>query len=198
MSTAPSPSERALGRFGLRPETTMSSSLVSMPIVGFDLCRIPAGPHVADLLLAALQLDPARWRPCRRSTRRGAPRAMAPGRSGDRAGVTAGDRTACHCRYRVRLEPARDLVRSLGENLIGPLDALVRFVRDDVRLRPAAAAQLLAVKAFRAAGFSPRGVAYGAWNLISGGGAERGGRRTARRGVADVLRRSWRSVFPGL
>ena len=35
----------------------MTYSLVSMPVVGFDLCRRPGGVAVADLLLAALELD---------------------------------------------------------------------------------------------------------------------------------------------
>ncbi|MCW2526872.1 MAG: hypothetical protein JWM76_1732, partial [Pseudonocardiales bacterium] len=36
----------------------MSVSLVSAPILGFDLVRHPAGQELADILLSALSLGP--------------------------------------------------------------------------------------------------------------------------------------------
>ena len=111
----------------------MTYSLVSMPVLGFDLCRLPRGPEVAAILLAALGLDggtlaavaaqhpgPAhelRWEQVRRS---GGPR---PAVVSELRAVQAAAPS---------LTQARTLVEALERSLIGDLDALVRLVRDDI------------------------------------------------------------------
>jgi hypothetical protein len=255
----------------------MIYSLVNMPVLGFDLCRSDGGTTVADLLLAALQLDDDGVRRLAAAPR-------------EATGATPSAMTSVSAALRdLRAEQrdattsavaSDDTVRRLERGMLGDFDTLVRFVRDDVlswtwrevgsvrwqlpdavaavallraaladayakrtstaavtavltaagpvgptdldlgpcapavrelltgvaamtptqtaglragvagrgprtrwaaavhdaswavylteRLRPAAAAQLLAVRAFAQAGFTPRDGAYGVWNEISG------------------------------
>ena len=102
-------------------------SLVNMPVLGFDLCRLAGGSEVAGILLRVLALDehalvelaatprpPAR-RPAPVPALAGALRGLR-----DDAGVPAGSLAS------------PDAVRTLERSMIGDFDALVRLVRDDL------------------------------------------------------------------
>lgn len=252
----------------------MTYSLVNMPVLGFDLCRLAGGTELAEILLRTLRLEASHLSDLAAVPRAPRPRpTAAPALAGALAELREWQRDPHSPDASVRA------VRTLERSLLGDFDALVRLVRDDIlswtwhetgpvrfqhpdavaatdlvvdllaaaygdaperlpevphvtaggppvahdidlgpcgdqvratldgiasitpsradalraaaggsgrsrwagavhdaswavylagRLRPAAAAQLLAVRAFAAAGFTARDGAYGVWNVISG------------------------------
>ncbi|SHG27930.1 hypothetical protein SAMN05443575_1901 [Jatrophihabitans endophyticus] len=105
----------------------MTYSLVNMPVLGFDLCRLSGGTALAEILLRALELDeralhelataprPPRRRPGQAPALAGALRELRAWQD-DPGSPVASTRT----------------VHMLERSMIGDFDGLVRLVRDDI------------------------------------------------------------------
>lgn len=112
----------------------MTYSLINMPVLGYDLCRLPRGAQVAGVLLSALALEPADLAAIAREH---------PG-AGHRVRwqlvQRAGDpRPSAGAQLRAVGELGRDLLadppavlHTLERVLIGDLDDLDRMLRNDV------------------------------------------------------------------
>jgi hypothetical protein len=110
-------------------------SLVSTPVLGYDLCRLPRGGDVADVLLGALRLGPAdlagvssahpgvthqaRWRLVQQS---------GPARPGARDPLGS---AALDSALGISGESVA-LLRKLERSTLGDLESLIRLVRHDI------------------------------------------------------------------
>lgn len=113
----------------------MTYSLVSMPVLGYDLCRLEGGPEVAQVLLGALRLGDAelvtvarkhpgfahrlRWQQVERA-------------GSARPAVLDQLRAINHTQAGEVLTGPVSMMHTLERSTIGDLDSLVRMVRDDV------------------------------------------------------------------
>lgn len=111
----------------------MTYSLVSMPVLGFDLCRLPHGGDVADILLATLQLTgedlavvAARHPGAGRVARLGRVRRAGPPRPALASKLRAvGDGAPS-------LAHSAELAETLERSMIGSLDALLALAGDEI------------------------------------------------------------------
>lgn len=104
----------------------MTYSLVNMPVLGFDLCRLAGGRTIAELLLRTLQLDEAALAELAARPRGHRPTSRP--RPVPALAVTLRE---------LRDDPAVPIasaqsVRILERSMLGDFDALVRLVRDDM------------------------------------------------------------------
>lgn len=104
----------------------MTYSLVNMPVLGFDLCRLAGGRTIAEILLRTLQLDEAGT--AELAARPRGHRPVSRPRPVPALAATLRD---------LREDPtvpvaSAQSVRILERSMLGDFDALVRLVRDDM------------------------------------------------------------------
>ncbi|GAB2462068.1 hypothetical protein [Jatrophihabitans fulvus] len=102
----------------------MTYSLVNMPVLGFDLCRLAGGTELADILLGALRLEEHQLRDLAAVPRGPRPRPAA-------VPAVTGVLRAMRDEPDPAEIPVR-AVRTLETSMLGDFDALVRLVRDDI------------------------------------------------------------------